>query len=164
MPDHLLALAANPMQTPNERAAALSCAARLTGAPMPDWPDPPPGWAWQGGELMRAAASSLLALRWRKADPWTGQEPPALPAPEPPAAVPRPLTPRTSTRSNRPDPTSGAGVVVEMVMRPEGATLEELIDASGLSMRSVRGVLSLYLRGEIEYDRSAKRYVSMVAA
>lgn len=163
MIDHLLARAANPMQTQNERAAALSCAARLTGAPMPDWPDPPPGWEWQGGELVRTAPSSLPPLRWRRVDLWTGQEPPALPAPARPVAESKEPRPRVKGARRPPARQSGAGIVVELVMRPEGASLAELMQASGLSETSVKASISIYARGRVQHDRRIGRYLPVAA-
>jgi len=164
MLDHLLTLAADPAHTPNERAAALSCAARLTGRPNPSWPDPPSGWEWQGGELVRTAPSTLPPLRLRGVRHWPDpvdehedENPPAV------VALP-PLSPRTPpSRQKAPSPDSRAGVVYEMITSPAGASLEELVEASGLSVTSIRGVVSLYARDLVLFDRQARRYLPVAA-
>ena len=55
-----------------------------------------------------------------------------------------------------------AGVVFEMVTRTEGATLEELTVASGLAVASVRGVISIYARDKVHFDRRIGRYLPTV--
>lgn len=164
MADHLLSLATNPMQTPNERAAALSCAARLTGAPMPGWPDPPPGWCWERSELVRVAPSSLPPLRLRGVRHWPDpvdehedEEPPAV------VALPAPSPRIPPSRPKAPSPDSRAGVVYEMITSPAGASMEELVEASGLTVASIRGVVSLYARDLVQYDRACRRYLPVAA-
>jgi hypothetical protein len=50
-------------------------------------------------------------------------------------------------------------VVFEMVTRPEGASLGELIEASGLRETSIKAMISIYCRGRAGYDRNARRYL-----
>lgn len=163
MLDQLLALAADPAHTIFERAAALSVAAR-TASPSPSWPDPPSDWEWQGGELVRVSPSTLPPLRQRGVRNWPDpvdehedEEPPmaaALPAPSP--RIP-------PSRQKAPSPDSRAGVVYEMITSPAGASLEELVEASGLSVASIRGVVSLYARHFVVFDRQARRYLPVAA-
>lgn len=162
MPDveTLIALAADPDHTVHERAAALAVAARMA-RPSPSWPDPPPGWQWQGGELVRTAPSSLPPLRSRGTrcwpDPVEDEEPVAA------VALPTPSPRPISVRTKRPDPSSGAGIVCELLGRPEGASLSDLVTASGLSATSVRGTVSLYLRHTVRFDKVSGRYVRVQA-
>lgn len=58
---------------------------------------------------------------------------------------------------------SGAGIVIELVLRPEGASLFELVTASGLSANSVRGTISIYARDMVRFDRGSGRYVRVQA-
>ncbi|MFN4273939.1 MAG: DUF3489 domain-containing protein [Aliihoeflea sp.] len=134
---HLLARAADADQTAPERAAALSASAR-TAAPDHTWPSPPSGWAWCDGRVV-CETSSIPPLKVRAHQAFEEEEPIAE-EPEPMAEEPA----QASERS--PKPGSSAARVIEMLQRPGGASVEEMMTALGCKRVSVRALVSIQSR------------------
>lgn len=155
------------IQTPAERAAALTAAARLGAA---DLPDPPDGWCWRDDRVVRAEPSGMIPpLQMRKGS-WWGErsdevaEAPMIAAPEPePVDIPAPAHHEGSPTPYRlPSPWSRSGKVLALIQRDGGATLSEIVAATRLQPHSVKGIISMARRApggpSVEYVRAERRW------
>lgn len=125
----LLAQAADPDHTPNEQAAALSVAAR-EHTPDPTWPDPPTGWQWHDGCVIR---SDLLHLY--------------EPSQPTPAEAEQAAEPEQATRPQRaPKPGSNVAIVLDLLRRPEGVSIEEMVAELGCKPHSAKAMISIYVK------------------
>lgn len=72
---------------------------------------------------------------------------------KPKARQHRPPTPSLAEApaeiSRKPDPSGKLGIVVGMLRRPEGATLDELMAATGWQKHSIRGAISGALKKKL---------------
>ncbi|MFN4274103.1 MAG: hypothetical protein ACK4F5_14935 [Aliihoeflea sp.] len=144
--EHLLAQAADPYQTAPERAAALSAAAR-TAAPDHTWPSPLPGWAWCDGRVV-CVTSTIPPLKVRAHQAFGEEEEPIAEEPEPMAEEPAEAVQLVGSEASERSPKLGSSAarIIEMLQRPGGVSVEEVMAELGCAQVSVRALISINSR------------------
>ncbi len=141
--------------TPHEHAAATNMAVSIIAkhgldAARIDWTAPPAGFAWSGEPGRSEIVERPIE---RKTSPKHGANPAR--AKSKPAAD-----------TSKPKRTTVGERLVEMLRRPDGATLEEIMGAFGILAHSARAIISVEARRkrglEVKLDRATGRY-SVVA-
>lgn len=145
--------------TPGEAASALSLASTIVfkhGLNPADfiWPEPPAGWRWEGvrghgGTVVEAPAEKPKRRRTMKA------KADAKPARKP--KVPAEPKPKRPTRYDR---------VAEMLQRPDGVTIAQMMAEFGVLAHTARAMISIGKRRAgltVAYDKSAKVYRATAA-
>lgn len=135
--------------TPHEHVAATNLAVSIIAkhgldAARIDWPAPPAGFAWSG-EPGRSEVVEKPAERKAK-----------------PARKGKASTAKPSTDTPKPKRRTVGERLVEMLRRPGGATIEEIMDAFGILTHSARAIISIEARKkrglEVKLDRATGRY------
>jgi hypothetical protein len=180
----LINQAADVDLTDAERAAALSAASRI--APKADdWPSPPLGYDWRDGRVVPVEPSGIIPPLRSDAGRWDerawqrrllGEEPEADNDNDDAATVPEPVEqtavveavepmPEPAIEPGRPAgirrPGSTAATITRLIRRSGGATPEELVAATGSTLKSLRVTVCLLRRDgeDITFDRKTGRYV-----
>lgn len=145
--------------TPHEHAAATNLAVTIItkhglDARRIDWPAPPAGFAWSGEPGRSEIIQKPIEPKAKPARKGRASPTDAKPA----------RRPRRPTDDNTPKPkrqTVGERLV-EMLRRPDGATIEEITDAFGILAHSARAIISIEARKkrglEVKLDRATGRY------
>lgn len=156
--DALLDRAADPDATAPERAAALTAAARIATPDIGTWPAPPAGWAWQDDVLVRVGPSVVPPLRVRPVRVDAG-----FFRTQRVAAVRQ--EGQAPARATKRSPKAGtkAATVLAMIGRPQGAGIDELTAATGMSPVSLRATVSVYARDRASFNPTTRTY-RLVAA
>lgn len=127
--------------TPGEAASALSLASTIItkhGLNPADfiWPEPPAGWRWEGVRGHGGAVVQAPAEKPKRSRTTTAKDE-AKPLRERKPEIPaEPKAPR-KTNGER---------LAEMAARPEGFTIEEVIETFGILPHTVRALISIELR------------------
>jgi hypothetical protein len=156
----LIVRAADPDQTDAERAAALSAAARIAGTAN-GLPEPPPGWTWRDGRVV-PVTSTLVPLKRCARGRWDAV-PDDEPYEEPPhtAAPPKRRNAAKPGGLNRKSGDERRDVILSMIARPGGASIDELIDATGMRPLTIKVKVS-QMRGDgrtqAVWDRDEQRF------
>jgi len=140
--------------TPGEAASALSLASTIVskhGLNPADftWPEPPAGWRWEGepghgGSMVEAPAE--MPKRTRAATAKAEAKPARKPK------VPAEPKPKRPTRYDR---------VAEMLQRPEGVTIAQMMAEFGILPHTARAMISIGKRRAglaVAYDKGSKVY------
>lgn len=145
--------------TPHEHVAATNLAVSIVAkhgldAGRIDWPTPPAGFAWSG----EPGRSEIIEKPVEpKAKP--ARKSKASPANAKPARKPHKTTDNDAPKPKR--RTVGARLV-EMLRRPGGVTIEEIMEAFGILTHSARAIISIEARKkrglEVKLDRATGRY------
>lgn len=188
----LISRAADLDLTAAERAAAMNVASRIaseTGIAL--YPlDPPPGWAWRDGRVVPVEPSGIIPplrsggdrwdeLSWKRRlfgdepEPDNDNERATVPEPASASAVmeaiePMPVPAVEPGRHPKtgPRPDSKVATIARLIRRSTGATAEELVEATGSTLQSLRVMVYMLRRDgeDIAYDRRAGRYFRAGAA
>lgn len=145
---------------PAEAASALSLASAIImkdGLNPADfvWPEPPVGWRWEGvrghgGTVVETPAEKPKRTRAAKAK---AEEKPARKPKAP--AEPKPKRP---TRYDR---------VAEMLQRPEGVTIAQMMAEFGILPHTARAMISIGKRRAgltVDYEKATKVYRATAVA
>jgi hypothetical protein len=145
--------------TPHEHVAATNLAVGITAkhgldASRIDWPAPPAGFAWSGETGRSEVAEKPV-------------EPKAKPARKGKASTANAKSARRSHKATDNDAPklkrrTGGERLVDMLQRPDGATLEEIMAAFGVLAHSARAIISIEARKkrglDVKLDRATGRY------
>jgi len=132
--------------TPREAASALDLAATIVAKHKLNpadfiWPEPPTGYHWEG-ECGRGGTVVETPVQPQPSNAEKPKREPKLKA--------DPKQPRVIKKA----------LIIEMMRRPDGVTVAQLIDEFDILAHSARAILSVYGReiGGVTYDRATKVY------